>query len=376
MSLQTAFVRNLLSAIRPWLDLRSTSLFVTDAGLITTNYLGSVFAFHECWHEIVAGVKGVRRFSRIVNGVDKHYFATSSPGPEFMIVRHGLLDRIRAYRTMVLSGFVKAVFGACFLILTVAMMDFTGRDRMPDIFWSLVAMFTVFPFFIISRWKAYSKHSTWALEWQHFAMHMNAVNLQEEEPIVSVLSRAFDTGFGDRNMYDILLALKKSHVAAWDAPGAASGNPVVIAGAEIESVRQLLGTIDSEFKGRRGKRDAVMESTLSIAQAEAIQLARSSEKQSVRDIVSFCLLSVAFYGYFVRILVYFFPTTPVAFGGSVGTNEIMSLLKLGCSDEFAIFWFKFIADVCFTLDPALDLKLISLDWDGSEHEWEEKIKQE
>jgi hypothetical protein len=380
MGIPTAFVRNFLSAVRPWVQHNKLMAASTDIGLILTSYLGSVFCLHDSYHELSRGCKDLCKFNRVLLAVDQHYFATSAPGPEFMIVRHAVLDRLKKTRCTILSGLVKAVFAVAFVIMAVAMMDVSGQreqHRERVIFNGLAAMFAVFPFFVISKWKTYVKNNRWTLQWQHFAMHLNSVNQQSEEPHVDIFSKGFDSGFGDtHSMYDIFLALKKTHVAAWDAPGA-SANPALLAIEEVKAVRTVIEDIDDEFKARkRGKRSDVMSSTLSRAQGEAISAARACERRKCQDLVSFVCNFIAHYGYVVRILVYFFPES--ATSHCCMTNCCMRLIKLGCSDEFAIFWFKFIADIGFTLDCAMDLKLIDLTdccAEGDESE-SEKIKQD
>ena len=353
MSAPTAFVRNFLSACRPWL-IDSRLAFCTDKGLLLTNYLGSIFAFNDSYQNLSHGFKDNRKYRNALSITDKLFFASTAPGPEFLIVRHSIHQKIRDSKQNIFKGILQSILGCCFLVLTVSMWFET---KLREIFFALVVVMCVLPFFLYMFWKDHLKAIDAPKQWQNLILCMNDLH-EEVNPVVSLLTRAFYVGFGDQtSMHEILQVFAPNHISAF----ASSNFDLTVAiEQELQYVRDLLQSIATETT--TGNREYIHN-----VQARTLNLVVKTEHEAYMPLVHFVLNFIAWYGYVVMISIYFFPSSSTGKVGLLSSSTsccarscIMTYLKFGLCDGKASLWLKFIADIAWFSDGVISLNLLGL----------------
>ena len=399
-----ALVRNSACSIRTLAPsvLNGTSPFATKISWInviigSTQGMASVIGTFKGGKQAVAGYQSRLRLQKWIEGAGE-----LQEGPEKDIMMDGLNAELRKSSNSVIVGLLEYITGLCFFVLASSTLGYLHNKDM--VFFALLLMNIALVYFLYLMWKAYSDAGKNADLMQSLATALDAAEFNDDKKPVQVLMRCIAEAGYSGKLHEAIACMDINYKAIYSNSTARSDM--------VESESDVLETLLSDLclhndtagsmfidvttppkspsnrsrskspaKGRgksptrekkskspsprlrtssKRKGAAASYSTTDGGVVSKAKVARSVaayglRRQSIKsaasagiELVYFTLNLIAFYGYSLSILAYYYASS---------NDTWHRVLKFGMSHSDSDWWGNLAGDMAWTIEPALILYL-------------------
>jgi hypothetical protein len=375
LPLWTQFFRNLLFVIKTlapssaqYLQIAfPTALYPFNKVLIiefviaVTQFLGSLFFIQSGLADYRSGKQHACRNKQLLTELDRLSIQGGSISPiEYTILRHGLRNNICNSCTKRFAGIAQVAIAIAMAILMLHSLHIRGSNHPTPVFQALLLMETGLMYFLIVMWKGIFRSLNNASKAGKLITKIDELKKKLHEatnpkcPDYSerrLLQFATEVGFLD-NMMDIYQILHKSFNSA------SPTNPILSEGIREDLGEMLIFLAESNIiKVGDPKiiRAEILEKLDDYTQ-RLFQYQQNMKTDALITFISFAVNAVAFYGYMMGALAFFFPAAALSEDASY--SEFFSkLFMLNLSNDDASNYGIFAGDLAWTVEPLLVLFL-------------------
>jgi hypothetical protein len=311
------------------------SVKLIEYWISVTQIAGIFFNISGGYFDIVDGLKDFKQLKGYLAIIDRLSLSGGTDGSsEYTILRHGVLSDKNSARTKMVVGFCKFNIGTAFIFLLLNTLHLTGPTHPRPLFDALivveVSLITIL-FVCLNGLLALFATS---------AKYSAAAGVFDSSPGVPTTHQrllvAANSGF-DANLMEALQLVDNSGFT----PAYKSKN-YTVDGAK----RDLIALADLVGAPADDKDTNSAEIALTLQNRSAVAL-----NTAVMDMVFLALNSMAFYGYLLGVLSYFFPAGLIDAQSVAG--RLLSMLMLGLTNDQAEYYGFLAGDVAWTAEPLL-----------------------
>jgi heme/copper-type cytochrome/quinol oxidase subunit 4 len=334
---------------------------------------------------VMAGYSSRRRVAKWIAGVME-----MTDGPEKEIMTDGLKAEMGKSVNDIIVGFLEYITGLCFFVLASSTLGYL--DNVDMVIFALLLMNVALVYFLYLMWKSYSDANLNAKLTEELAAKLDGANFSDEKKAVRTLMKcAAEAGFAGK-LHEAISRMDAQYKAIYANPKANSS----MIEAESDVLETLLsdlclqnddtgsmfvdvhtppkarGRSKSPARGRskspmvektprkRGnsKGKAVNGGKSPTTSAGKAKVARSVAAYGLRqqsrelsvgaglELTYFILNFIAFYGYSLCILAYYFANS---------NDTWHHMLKFGMTHTDSDWWGNLAGDLAWTIEPAIIL---------------------
>lgn len=326
------------------------------------------------------------------------------PSPEKDVMAAGVSAEMAASATMIISGLLEYAVALGFFVLSTSTLGYL--DNVDLVIFALLVMNIALLFFLYQMWMGYNGALKEAEKKSKLAALMDEADFSDDGKAIMVLMTCFyDAGYGMGSLHEAIVAVDPAYKAVYATPGA----DAKLVEVESDAIETLLSELclqvpmgestifndvqspkpkttsrsprgrsksparssskspraRSTSKGPTPKKRAASRSratskpaaspggTVTKAKVARSVAAYGLRRQAVEasssatlELVYFILNTIAFYGYSLCILAFYFETS----------NESWhNALKFGMSHDDSDWWGNLAGDVAWTIEPAIAL---------------------
>lgn len=338
--------------------------------LIAVTQLVPVFLLiRSSFSSFSSGRKDYYHYQKLLKFMDQLSIEGGTRGcVEYTILRQSISRDIQAARTRQLCGIWEFVIGCSFIFLVQNSLHLHGPTHPAPLFFALLAMEIGLLYFLTLMWNGYKDqyNSKFKLESLLSKLQDLLKKLKEAKTLMQqdftelrMLQIASDIGYID-NLIDIYKVLDL------EFPFRYRTTPL-----PIEGVRADLGQIhifldykpielanDSSLEKDKVKEEklikALIENKINLLSDRLLYLQETCRVESLIQFALFAVNFIAFYGYMMAVLSFFFPNASMAEDSSY-SEYFAKLWMLGLSNDAAMYYGVLAGDIAWTVEPLLVL---------------------
>eukprot|EP01038_Epipyxis_sp_PR26KG_P005790 gene5790-7988_t len=316
-----------------------------------TQLLAVVLSVSQGYYDCIVGIRNYSKCRTILPIIDKISIMRLSGGCEYTLIHHSVTENInRAYNQSV-SGFLNLVIGVAFLFLALNSFHIEVPSHPLPLVNALISMEIALIYFLFQMGYSFSKNLS-----KSYYKYAMIKRIESKEGSVNTYQTLllFCHSLGqNKNLMEIFQSLL-AHDTVCDLTyithGLALGSVQLEEDLirDITNINRLLNTNKTITSTNYKQNIANNNSLISSLHEQSL----SDYIESCFDMLLLVLNSIAFYGYFMTILAFYFPqsyfTNPLH-------NGIISHLLLNMTHDNADWYGNFAGDLAWTIEPLLIL---------------------
>jgi hypothetical protein len=371
----TQFVRNLLFVVKtlapssaPYLQVAlPTALYplnqvlIIEFAIALSQFLGALFFYQSGLADYRNGKQQTRRNKQLLTELDHLSIQGGSISPiEYTILRHGLRNNICNSCTKKFSGIAQIAIAIAFTVLMCHSLHIRGSNHPVPVFQALLLVETALMYFLIIMWKGIFRSLNNASKAGKLIRKIDELKTKlydatnPKYPDYSerrLLQFATEVGFLD-NMMDIYQIIHKTFKSA------SPTNPILSEGIREDLGEMLIFLSESNIikEGDPKVIKTEISAKLDDYSQRLFRYQQNMKTDALITFISFAVNAIAFYGYMMGVLAFFFPSAALSEDASY-PEFFSKLFMLNLSNDDASNYGIFAGDFAWTIEPLLVLFL-------------------
>lgn len=338
---------------------------VIELVIAVTQYAPVVFLIIASYKSFVAGSRDSHRSKKLLIGLDNLSIQGGSLGSaEYTILRQAILREKDGGVTRQITGFWEFVIGCCFVFLGNNSLHLRGPTHPLPLIRALCFMEVGLIYFLFLMLKSILENISLSIKINNFTKRIDDLlkKLKDEKspklPDYSelrLLQIASDVGYLD-NLMEVYKILDVSFPASYHRSI-----------SNLEGLREDLGSINAFLANNRSTTKTEKEdknyvkddrTNALLSYQERLQKRKSETKiEMINTTILFILNFIAFYGYMMSILSFYYPNASTSDDASV-MEYFTKIFCLNLSLSAADFYGSLAGDIAWALEPAYVLFVI------------------